>query len=349
MPPSLWQRGLISVIITLTVAIGLLASPAERTEPLRKQLRDAVAPGAGVAARLQAWLGVTNTAVRRSLDEIHLRPASNDNADQLAAVTAERDLAWAEQRQLAARLAALRAELDAARAGALHLLSCELGTPLVQTAAVTARVLGNGAANLPSQEQRLLDAGTAHGLADGDLILQSPIETSDGVPADLLIDQGADQHLQPDWLVTSRGALLGRVRECGQWTSSVQRITDPQFRVAARLVRHSPEGPVFGAAGVFAGAGTTGGELMLVPTTEPVAVGDRVYTQERIAGQSLMLLIGTVAAAELPDGEPHWNIAITPTASEPGLTVEVLKLELNPRRLAANPGADDAQSTGGVQ
>jgi cell shape-determining protein MreC len=263
-----------------------------------------------------------------------------------AELLAEHNRALAAQRQLVAQVAALRSELASAREVEQRFLQRDDSRPLVQVVAVPARIIGPRSQAAEELKERLIDSGSSAGLAPGDLLV-----TSDA-PRDSphwLIDQGHLAALQPDWPVVSHGALAGRIVHVGAWTSTVAGVCDPEFRVGARIVRTDSAGPVFGAAGVYIGAGASLGELTLVPATEPVAPGDRVYTHETLLGASVLIHIGAVTHAEAPTGDPHWRIIVAPAATDPGPVVDVLKLELNPQRIAADLGPTPAPSIGAVR
>ena len=330
----LWHRGILSLVLMLTTACALLTIPDDHNTGLRSGLMDAVAPGARCTLWLKSWGQEQRVHANRAIASIsrHESVQSDEQADQL---TRERDAAVEMQRQLTAQVALLRRELDDLREMEGRFLSRQETAPLVRTLVVAGRVIGNIESGSSTLNDRLIDAGASVGIAEGDLIVDSPIHSASPGDGDLLIDQGYHDSITADAPVITGGSLVGRVRHCGEWTSTVQRLTDPDFRVGARLVRQVGDGPVFGAAGIFAGRGDSQGDLTLVPSTEPVVVGDLVYTQESVAGRKLMLFIGTVSEAEVVDGEPHWRIRVAPQVLESGSRVDVLAIELNPQRLTS--------------
>lgn len=333
---SLWHRGLLSVLLTLGCACGLLVAPTAVTQRVRMVLCDAVAPGSRWFNHAHDWTGRQIASVRQAFAKWSGRTDSTVAATQPDAAVASA-ASTAEKLQLEAQIAALRAELAAAREGESRLLQRESSVPLVKTIAMAARVLGADQEQWRGLADRLVDAGSASGLAEGDLVLQPAATPADVEAHDLVLDQGSVSGIVGDAPVVAGGYLLGRIRHAGRLTSTVQPLTDPEFRIGARLVRMTPEGPMFGAVGVFAGSSGPMGQLNLVANTEPVTVGDRVYTHESVAGELLLVYIGTVANAEAPPGEPHWKITVNHGITAPLTRVDILKTELHPQRLAALP------------
>ena len=335
----LWHRGLFSLACMLALACGLLLAPQSVTSRIRVTARDAVGPGARTLAVLERWTSRQTASVRSLVARWRPAESSVDSA-QLSAAIASRDAALTAQRQLEIQVATLQRELTAAREERRQFLRMSSSVPLVKTVAVPARVIGQDRTTAQELADRLIDAGGARGIGAGDLVVLGPSHTTGDPPPELVIDQGTDAELQADLPVASGGVLLGRIRDSGSLTSTVQLLQDPEFRIGAQLVRDTADGPVFGAAGVFAG-GADQCHLDLIPATAPVTVGDRVYTQEQQGGESFSLFIGTVTRAELPPGEPHWRIEVAPAPHATIAQVEVLKVELNPQRLATRE--DDAE------
>ena len=342
----LWHRGLVSLAIMLALACSLLSAPQWVTTRIRATAKDSVVPGARAYAVAESWTGRQTATVRTILAGWTPGGTAVDS-EQLAAAIAERDAAIAVQRQLEVRVAALHEELRAARAERNQFLASTESVPLVKTVAVPARVIGQDRTATRKLTDRLIDTGGASGIGAGDLVAAGSDVSEDAQSrVEMVIDQGVDANLEADLPVASGGVLVGRIRDSGNLTSTVQLVEDPEFRIGARLVRDTADGPVFGASGVFAG-GEEGCRLDLIPGTAPVAVGDRVYTLEQLGGESVSLFIGTVTRAELPAGEPHWRIGIAPAERPATARVDVLKVELNPQRLATREDAEPGRAFGG--
>jgi hypothetical protein len=106
-------------------------------------------------------------------------------------------------------------------------------------------------------------------------------------------------------------------------------VTEPGYRDLVRLGESGPQG-------VLEGTGEPLARVRLVEVTEPVAMGDGVYST---AGKGFLpepLLYGRVVRVERPVGAAHWEIWMEP-AADPHQTEEVavLRVELNRLRVAA--------------
>lgn len=336
----LWQRGVLSLALTASAACGLLAAPSEWRDECRSRLRDAVRPGAVV------WLAARGRATKiggEARDQLVAgvrRLVEDAAADAPARITPESETMAETIRRLEARLAWQERELAAAREQLNVQRELPSSSPLLRAAAIPARVIAAGREETHRLRERLLDLGRTAGIAPDDLVLAAGTgRESSPLP---LLDQGGAAGVLADAPVCAGATLVGRIRTCGAWTSTLQPLTDEEFRIAAQIVRTTGDGSVLGGAGLFAGGGAGPCRLDLVPATAPVAVGDRVYTQERLSGEGVALYIGTIQSAELPEGAPHWNLLVTPALPEPPPRVAVLSIELNPLRVAQRSAEERA-------
>lgn len=327
----LWQRGVLSMAVTTLSACVLLGAPSEWTEACRSRLRDALRPGAA------AWLtirdGMTDVAARtRDQCIAWLRPwvgAASGGAPALS--TPEVETLTETIRRLEARLAWQERELAAAQHQLNRHRLVHSSEPLLRVTAIPARVIAADREGADHLRERLLDLGRTAGIAADDLVLSAGSgRESSAFP---LLDQGSAAGVHGDAPVGAGGTLVGRIRTCGAWTSTLQLLTDPDFRIAAQIVRSTGDESVLAGEGIFAGGGAGPCRLELVPSTAPVAVGDRVYMHESLCGEGVALFIGTIQAAELPEGAPHWNLLVSTELEEPPPRVEVLSIELNPVRV----------------
>jgi hypothetical protein len=69
-----------------------------------------------------------------------------------------------------------------------------------------------------------------------------------------------------------------------------------------------------------------------VDVTEPVAVGDAVYTASGLGIVRQPLLYGLVVRVERPVGAAHWEIWMKPAFDSEPESVVVLRTQINPAR-----------------
>ena len=87
--------------------------------------------------------------------------------------------------------------------------------------------------------------------------------------------------------------------------------TDPKYSARAQLLRETASGAQFGAEAILKGRGNGTCELTGVPYTEPVSVGDAVYTGGRSALFPTPMYYGRVIEAKLEAGQ-RWSIVVKP-------------------------------------
>ncbi|NUQ62900.1 MAG: hypothetical protein HUU20_10445 [Pirellulales bacterium] len=238
-------------------------------------------------------------------------------AAQLAAAQQEIEQLREENRRLQARLAAARGEARAAVPDAAA-ADCLLGV-----ACVEACVLGQQARVFLAR-RHLLDAGSRQHVEPNDLVLGS---------APGLIDRGSDAELQPGQLALGGGIVWGKIVEVGRHTSTVRAITEPGYRDLVRLAGSDSDDPRSGPQGILEGTGKPFPRIRLIEVTEPVAVGDAVYTAADEGVLPRPLLYGHVVRVERPVGAAHWEIWMQPAVKLDRLQkVTVLRTVLNPAR-----------------
>ncbi|SFI09147.1 rod shape-determining protein MreC [Planctomicrobium piriforme] len=265
---------------------------------------------------------------------LSLLPTRNSSTGDPAA-TANFERLQAENRELARLAAELRAENEHLKQQAGFSLKND--NSLLEADCIPARILGIKGDPLSANLQFLINLGRRDGLNDAELVL-----TGEG----LLIDQGRDLGLQPDQLITAGRALLGRTAQVGERTALVQPLTDPSFRMAIRIIRQSPLGPVEGPAGLLAGTGH-GCRLDDVAATEAVAPGDDIYTDPLVSPAGVPVYCGRVSKAEVEPTASHWKIEVIPSNLLSPLPehVTVLRGALNSQRMTvADPASGGRQS-----
>ncbi|NOX55619.1 MAG: hypothetical protein GXP27_14505 [Planctomycetes bacterium] len=321
----------LAAVVCCGVAAALWWAPPRRTETLRAAVRDAIGPA---AAALQQ--------VKRAVAAIPpMWSRSAELAERLRRVQAERDRWRIEAQRLAARLVVVREQADRSRQAGSPPTETQPSAPLVLADLVEARILGPGTSRL-LQSGQLIGLGQNDGARDQALLLEP-------LPA---IDQGTDVRMAPGLPVYAGRCVVGRIVKAGRWVSLIQPVTDKQYRGYAQLARRTssqielaafhdtPRPPpeqteelVFGARGLLEGTGTGLCRLTLVSRTEPVQVGDLVFTADRDGAFPYPMFYGTVVRTELPPGQPHWDILVKPAVTLDELhTVSVLRKRLNPDR-----------------
>lgn len=309
---SEYRGGLAVVGMAWLIGGGLLAAPAEIVEAIRNPLRDGLRPGQEISANVES-------ALRQQIETARL-----GRTNDIAALERDRDrwrdrfLALQEQQ---AELRAVHITRAPAELSPQAVLQAE---PLIVADLLPAHVLGSERGLLRERVSRMLDRGGTDGVAVDDVVLAGDLP---------LLDQGADAGVTADMTVAGAGCVVGRIRQCGRWTSTVQPVTHPDFRLLVQLVRPAPGGPLIGAEGILAGNGDSTCRLESIAATEPVSVGDYVYAP-RVDG-SPSLCIGQVIAAELSDGAEHWTVTVEPHAAiEDHDAVHVLRELPNGTRMA---------------
>ncbi len=194
---------------------------------------------------------------------------------------------------------------------------------LQTTTAVPVNVIGTRGPKELGRMRLLIALGEREGLAGDELVLDGE---------GLLLDQGSVSGLSTDQLVSFGKSLYGRTVQVGKWTTLVQPVTDPEFRTAVQLIRSSDYGTVMGARGILKGTGDRC-EMIEVVGTEPVAVGDLVYTDTLVSPTSVPIYCGRVTKATIAANAIHWTIDVAPAnpAESTPATLTVLKTDLNLR------------------
>jgi hypothetical protein len=287
------------VIGGLLVGGVLMCLPEVWAGKVRSLVRDSLSPGqCVVAATVPEAVRPVETSGRESIDS-----------------------AWQRQaRYWQAEAARLKSEL--AEANQVPEWPAAAITPLLVKPQIhKARVIGwerRGRASFPSA---VIRGGTSNQITVDDLVL---------APGESILDQGQVSGVAPDDLVLAGRTVIGRITRISRWTSTIQPITDPEFRGQAQIVRLQGGEAILGAEGILSGGSNGECRLLHVGTTEPVAEGDLVFTSLRGVPLSPPLFYGTITRAELLAGDPDWSIAVQPVLRGlPPSEVLVLGLSLN--------------------
>lgn len=305
------------------IALGLGFVPPAQVAAVRTNLLDALAPGLDCLHGAQARL----RKVSASWSAEWLRFDRDDRADRAAFLENRLKTFRQRARQLEIANARLHRRLRQIETTGPSPYPSRRGKPLVDVELLEAAVLGreNGAIGRTGP---ILNRGRQNGLMESDLVLDS---------GGLLIDQGEEADLAAGHPVYSGRAVVGRLSSVGRAVSTIQKVTDENYRGFARLVRKTDSGFVFGAEGVIEGQGEKLCRLRYVAETEPVEVGDEVYTGDHDGSQPYPMYYGRVVKAELKPGDQEWTILVKPAIQEIETeTVTVLRTRLNATRTLTN-------------
>lgn len=320
MTPGEQSRPIVVATILMSgVACGLLVLSGDVADPARAAVRDGLRPG-------QIWFGdalaAMKSTVRNWADDSAIpgrRKEPLDDADAPAAGSSRRI------RRLELANALLREQLHRNERIGRSPYRGEASEPLTSADLISARVLGEETAGL-WRSGYLLDGGSRSGLAESDLVLQDDAA---------LVDVGEGEKLETGFAVFAGRCVVGRIRNVGRWTSTIEPVAAIGFRGRAQLVRKTERGFAFGAIGVIEGTGEGDCNLTMIPAAEPVAVGDDVYTISDGGVFPFPMYYGRIVRADLPATASLWTIRVEPAAETARpRTVQILRRRLNPKRLA---------------
>lgn len=314
-------------LLLVVAAVLLPRLPAELFGLLQKTVRDSLTPGHRLilAARQQLPGELPQLSFgNQAGSERAGGPAGSRELTTPADVPALNQLEE-QNRQLLAENAALRKQLEMARRESALPVELSLTEPLLMPEMTEARLLGQQAAGL-WREGGLLDQGQNAGIRESSLVLAGEAP---------LVDLGASSGLKTGQSVSAGRTILGRIDQTGRWTSSLLPVTDPRYRGLAQLVRRTPSGTVYGGQGILEGRGDGPCTLRFVDSTEPVTVGDAVFTAETEDELPWPMFYGRVIRAELPPGAAWWEIDVEPASrSLQPASVQVLTTVFRPTRQA---------------
>lgn len=318
----------LAVMVASLAGFGLLLAPAEQTDRVRAFVRDGALPGLRVA-------NATHQRVFAFMNEFDRVETNNDPSLKLIA---ERD-AWEQKcRELHSVNTQLIGALEQARGEQPSPFLAEPGTPLFIPELIEASVIGAEEVQQSTQRasfRRIIDVGQLDDIIPADYVVNEL--SSEQRQASPLIDQGTDSGLALDQPVFTGRCVVGKVGQVGRWTSTIIPVTDPEYSGRAQLVRATTQGTVLGAEGVITGDGEGTCLLKYVPGTEPVAVGDVVYTPVGHSSLPVPMHYGTVIEATLTDRAQDWTIVVAPAERlQQARRVQVLRAVLNEVRSANN-------------
>jgi rod shape-determining protein MreC len=305
-------RPALALVAGLGLAVGLMLLP--------KRYADTARGLAGTALRpAQRAVFTARNAAGRAASGLG---AYHRTAARLADAEQEVQTLEQENRRLSAELAVAKAAGPVPASGSEN----DRLDPLLVTRCVPAVVLGHQARAFLARHH-LLDVGAGSGVEPGALVVDAPCE---------LLDQGETAGIEPGQLVLAGSRVWGKVVEVGPHTATVRTLTEPGYRDLVRLGSSGPRGLVrLGPRGLLEGTGEPLARIRQIEVTEPVAVGDVVFTAGAAGVLPQPLVCGRVVRVERPTGAAHWDIwvELAVGAGEPD-RVAVLRTELNPARVA---------------
>ena len=316
-PHSANQSILPVAVASCLVALGLTLVPTTMTDSIRAAVHDATLPGHHLLAfaRLQIY------AAKDSLT------SSDDSQQRIAALESQLRNSQQRYRRVKIETGLLQEQLILASQNGVSPYRPTPSDPLIVPELLQANVLGEETGRL-WRGGALIERGTSDGIRESTLVLEDNRT---------LVDQGADKGLAAGQPVYSGRNVVGKIAIVGRWTSTVCPVTDPKFRGMAQLARSSENRLLFGPQAILEGCGERLCRLKLIPATEPVSVGDEVYTSQRDAALPYPLYYGKVVSAEIQPGALHWEIRVEPAVKRiDAPTVQILTRKLNPLRQISN-------------
>lgn len=302
--------------VLLLTGAGLYFAPAGIAERIRGSVNDLIGPG------LQ-FVRQTRDSVETRFARSQESTSDNESKERLAEeLEIERERNRALQIQLSVLNEQTRIEGD--------LASTISKTPrLFLPTLVEVAVLGSTLAD-DWCSGKLIDFSAKGGLRENELVLASRKSKR------TLIDAGQDAEISTEDSLLLGRSVIGKVEHVGRWTSTIQLVTDANYRGRAQLIRKTSEGFVFdGARGILKGRGEPLCKLEGIPADSSVHVNDSVFTADRDGMEPTPFYYGEVVQATLEADDREWTVYVKPAPLPTRLTkVNVLRMVANPERLA---------------
>lgn len=159
----------------------------------------------------------------------------------------------------------------------------QLASENARLKAQVAQLQAQGAENDALRRSLAFERGFGHRMVAAAVVSRGP----DAFTRSLTIDRGSAEGVQPGMVVVTGAGLVGRVREAGPHSATVQTVADPLIRVNAYLVQSSLEGTVSGGSGPL--------RMDVLPRPDAAArVGEWALTSGLGAGYPRGIPIGQV-------------------------------------------------------
>ena len=301
------HQSFIATVVCCLAAVGMCFAPAAYGGQLRSFVNDLLSPGQRFVHAVANQIPAFPHAVDRT------NPPHDKQLQQLRALVRHREL---QIHELENRLA------SETRLGRFP-FETHSNLSLVVPELLKANILSHSGSD-SLQASIVIDQGQRNQVSPESLVLES---------SHPIIDQGTSESLETGQPVYAGRSVVGRIETAGQWTSSLQLITHTEYSGRARLARQTSDGLRFGEEGILEGIGNGLCRLSGIPDTQPVAVGDEVFT----GGQSSLLpdpmYYGRIIKADLLSGSA-WDIIVKPPLDMRTMTeVVVLRATVNPIRI----------------
>jgi cell shape-determining protein MreC len=241
----------------------------------------------------------------------------------------ESDRSATENLRLRRRLQQLEQQVASLRAAAAPNAGRET-IPLFDSRLVSARVLGQQARQFLAS-RALLSRGSNAGLSAGGLVLE-PDNDQAAAP---LLDVGGETGVAAGRMVLESRAVVGRLKEVGQFTSCLERVTDASYRDRVRIVQMQDGKATPGPRGLLVGTGQPHCQVRMVDISQPIAVGDVVVADGLGGILGSPPRYGTVVRVAQSPGSGQWEIWVEPDVDVGNLdVVSVLTTDINTVRMA---------------
>ncbi len=305
----------LAAVIVWLVGVCLLILPESVTSRLRSVTWDVALPGEQLV----------DSTIRQSSNLLFQRPkpvVSPETDARIVELENQLRELRMQNRQLKIQQGLIPPRIRASSDGT---------APLIIPDLLSARVIGRELSRVWN-EQPVLNRGSTHGARPDLLVLDKER---------INLDVGKDLDVRPDSPVYAGRMVVGRVAQVGLFTSSVRLITDAQYRGEAGIFHDTGDTgkqlrPI--SHGIISGDGGKGCRLLNVSPSDPVEVGDWVFTAEGDGILPHAMCYGRISRAVLKPGAVHWEIDVTPAVAPEQLReVTLLRTRLNSERFTQSP------------
>ena len=303
------------------IALVLICLPENQTDSIRNLVRESFVPGSEIIT----W--VKNSSAQNKKTKVESSISNKESDKKTIVLETEIELLKSRFLKLKSQNIKLNHQISSFHNNGKPEFKGKKTEPLFIPNLLEARILGKEITNKPYAKQ-ILKIGSREGVSKENLVLEAE---------ELLVDQGNQQGISVDQMVLTGRTLLGRITQAGLHTSTLQLITDPGFRSRVHIYPAESDEPSASGEGVLTGSKNNDYCILkFVPTTQPVSVGDDIYTKETTGSLPSPVYIGKIVEASHQQDEQFWSIKVQPAMKnrQPD-RVQVLRTIPNPKRLSA--------------